>query len=284
MTSNILLCTDLDRTILPNGHQEESPAARPLLRALAARPEVTIAYVSGRHRELLIEAIEEYHIPVPDYAICDVGTTIYEIRGNDWRLWEEWHAEIAPDWRGMTSSDLADLFLDLEELRLQEPEKQNKFKLSYYAPEQSDYRSLLESMQSLLSNRGIKASLIWSIDEMAHVGLLDVLPLSANKLHAIHFLITMKHFSKKRTVFAGDSGNDLAVLTSGLQAVLVRNASDEVRDEALSMVGERGFRNKLYCAKGGFLGLNGNYSAGVLEGLAHFIPDIEAWLKSQAIP
>jgi len=284
MDSNILLCSDLDRTILPNGYQEESPGARPLLRVLAERPEVTIAYVSGRHRELLIEAIEEYNIPVPDYAICDVGTTIYEIHDKDWRLWEDWHTEIAPDWQGKTNPELAALFAGFEELRPQEPEKQNKFKLSYYAPEQTDYRSLLASMQSLLEERGIKASLIWSIDEMVHVGLLDVLPQSANKLHAIRFLIKMKHFQENRTVFAGDSGNDLAVLTSGLQSVLVRNASDEVRDEALSKVSERGLSNNLYCARGGFLGLNGNYSAGVLEGLAHFIPEVEAWLKSQAMP
>ncbi len=81
MPSNILLCCDLDRTILPNGPQEESPQARPLLRALATRPEVTLVYVSGRHKALLLDAIREYDTPQPDYAIGDVGTTIYEIFG-----------------------------------------------------------------------------------------------------------------------------------------------------------------------------------------------------------
>ena len=40
---HILICTDLDRTLLPNGSQPESPLARPRFRALAARPEVSIA-------------------------------------------------------------------------------------------------------------------------------------------------------------------------------------------------------------------------------------------------
>jgi len=40
-----------------------------------------------------------------------------------------------------------------------------------------------------LTHAGIKANLIWSIDEQAGIGLLDVLPASANKLHAIHFLM-----------------------------------------------------------------------------------------------
>ena len=87
MTTNILLCSDLDRTILPNGHQEESPAARPLLRTVARWPDVTIAYVSGRHRELLLEAIHEYDIPMPNYAICDVGTTWPRTRTPEPKTW-----------------------------------------------------------------------------------------------------------------------------------------------------------------------------------------------------
>ena len=38
MASPILLCCDLDRTLIPNGPQPESPGARPLLRALAHHP------------------------------------------------------------------------------------------------------------------------------------------------------------------------------------------------------------------------------------------------------
>ncbi|HKJ77267.1 MAG TPA: HAD family hydrolase, partial [Gammaproteobacteria bacterium] len=59
----LLLCTDLDRTVLPNGFQEESPQARPLLRTLARRPEVTLAYVSGRDLSLLQDAIRDYGLP-----------------------------------------------------------------------------------------------------------------------------------------------------------------------------------------------------------------------------
>lgn len=276
MNDRFLLCSDLDRTILPNGHQKESPQARPLLRALADKPEVTLAYVSGRHKELLLEAIHEYNIPVPNYAIGDVGTTIYEINDDQWNLWDAWHQEIAPDWQGKTSDALAKLFDDIEELQLQEPEKQNVYKLSYYTPKKINKDSLLLDMQSRLDKKGIKASLIWSIDEMANTGLLDVLPQSANKLHAIRFLMKNKGFEEQHTIFSGDSGNDLDVLASGLQSVLVANASDEIRSEAIN----KSAPDKLYCAKGDFLGMNGNYSAGVLEGFAHFIPQAENWLRN----
>ena len=36
--------------------------------------------------------------------------------------------------------------------------------------------------------------------------------------------------------------------------------------------------NSLYLAKGDFLGLNGNYSAGVLEGVVHYMPDFKKFL------
>ena len=60
---SILICTDLDRTLLPNGLQPESPKARPTLRRLFARPEVTLAYVSGRRLELHLEAMQAYDHP-----------------------------------------------------------------------------------------------------------------------------------------------------------------------------------------------------------------------------
>jgi len=80
----ILLCSDLDRTLLPNGPQPESPRVRELLRHIAERPEIRLAYVSGRHRELLREAIDSYRLPEPDYAITDVGTRIYETGNGHW--------------------------------------------------------------------------------------------------------------------------------------------------------------------------------------------------------
>lgn len=283
MIEPMLLCSDLDRTLLPNGPQPESEQARPLLRTVAAHSPLTLVYVSGRHRQLLLDAIAEYDLPVPQFAIGDVGTTIYEITDGDWHPWSAWEQEIAPDWHGMTREQLTELFADIDALRLQEPEKQNTFKLSYYAPANADGHSLRAALRDRLAKKGIRASLIWSIDEMAHVGLLDVLPERATKLHAIRFLMEQKGFSEERTVFAGDSGNDLPVLTSGLQAILVRNAADSVRWEALQALEAAGRKDRLYLARGGFLDMNGNYSAGVLEGLAHFLPETEVWMRESDI-
>ena len=231
MKSDVLLCADLDRTVIPNGSEPESPRARPLLRALAARPDFTLAYVTGRHRDLLIEAIEQYDLPVPDYAIGDVGTSIYEVEDGCWNRWDQWSEEIASDWEGRTHDDLEELFADIEPLRLQEPEKQNAFKLSYYTLADIVPQNALATMRARLEANEIRASLIWSVDQMNQVGLLDVLPERATKQHAIS------------------------------------------RAEA------NGCRDRLYLARGGLLGMNGNYSAGVLEGVVHFLPHTLGWLQ-----
>lgn len=282
MKHNTLLCSDLDRTLLPNGAQPESPEARRLLQRLADRPELTLVYVSGRHQALLQQAIEEYDLPLPDYAIGDVGTTIYDIEDGNWRPWDSWYEEIAPDWRGKTRQDLQAWFAGIDLLRLQEPEKQNDFKLSYYAPADIEPDNLLKQLRQRLDAEDVRASLIWSIDEATGTGLLDILPERATKLHAIKFLMQHKGFAHDQTVFAGDSGNDLPALTSGLQAVLVKNARDDVRDTALRQLQAAGHDGCLYLAQGGLLGMNGNYSAGVLEGLVHFLPHTLAWLQDAA--
>ena len=105
-----------------------------------------------------------------------------------------------------------------------------------------------------------------------------MLPASATKYHAVEFLIEMLGLSLDHTVFAGDSGNDLPVLVSRIHSVLVGNASTAVREEAERLASQQGTESALYFAKGNFMGMNGNYSAGILEGLAHYLPQTQQWM------
>lgn len=281
--NRILLCSDMDRTLLPNGPQPESPLARPLLRKLAERNDLELVYVTGRDKKLIEAAIQEYSLPVPRIVVGDVGSSIYEVReqGSTLRFEESeaWSRAIAGDWNNQTSSDLAEKLAGNREIRLQEPEKQNRFKLSYYGDPELDHETLVARIGDGLAGQGIKANLIWSVDEEKGVGLLDILPGSANKLQAVRFLINELGYDQKDVIFAGDSGNDLAVLTSGLQAVLVANAAEEVRKSAAKALAERGLEGCLYQARGGFRGMNGNYAAGVLEGLVHFKAVVASWIE-----
>ena len=279
MLKHILICTDLDRSLLPNGRQPESPGARTCFTRLVSRPEVTLAYVSGRHRELVEDAIREYELPLPDWVIGDVGTTIYQVRSGDWLHWHEWEQRIAGDWRGLNAIDLLPLFTDLPSLRLQEESKQNRYKLSYYLPIQSEIDALQRKMSRRLNALKVAASLIYSVDEAASTGLLDVLPACATKLHAVQFLMQHRGFNYANTVFAGDSGNDLPVLASAIQSVLVANADREIIEQAITQARQQETMAAFYLAQGGFLGMNGNYSAGILEGVAHYHHDTQHWME-----
>lgn len=63
MKNNILLCCDIDRTILPNGDEDESPCVRSVFSFVIERSEIQLAYVSGRDKHLIQKAITEYDPP-----------------------------------------------------------------------------------------------------------------------------------------------------------------------------------------------------------------------------
>lgn len=279
MPDELLICTDLDRTLIPNGPQPEAKGARQYFARLVARPEVTLVYVSGRHRALVEEAIKVYRLPSPDFVIGDVGTTIYRVgREQVWEHLASWEDEIALDWDGFTHDGVRALLKEFRMLRLQERSKQNRLKLSFYLPLHQDIDTLSAAISERLESAGVNARLVWSVDDMADIGLLDVLPRRASKRHAIEALMRELGFDQQRTVFCGDSGNDMEVLISPIPAVLVANSRSDVIALARELVSAAGTSDRLYIAAGGFMGMNGNYSAGMLEGIAHYHPHIAEWL------
>jgi len=279
MMQRLLICTDLDRTLIPNGPQPVSSESLAHLTLLVARPEVELAYVSGRDRGMVEDAISNFTLPQPDYVVADVGTTIYHVvPDQDWQRQTAWEEEIASDWGGKTHADIESLLSDLPGLRLQEYSKQNQYKLSYYVPQKIDQSAMSILIRERLEEAGVRASLIWSIDEPNAIGLLDILPERATKYHAVKALMAQNGFDLSCTVFCGDSGNDLEALASPVSSVLVANAQDEVKLIAREMAMSNGQDDQLYIAQGNFMGMNGNYSAGILEGIAHYYPETIGWM------
>ncbi|WP_308388766.1 HAD family hydrolase [Acidithiobacillus sp. AMEEHan] len=179
----------------------------------------------------------------------------------------------------MTHGDITKELANISAISLQPTAQQGMFKVSYYLALDLDYAALEEEILQRLWGLGVNAKLIWSVDELANIRLLDILPCSASKLHAIEFLVHQHGYSIDQTVFAGDSGNDLEVLGSHINSVLVANAHPDVREQALRLASASDLRDTLYLAKGGFLGMNGNYAAGILEGIAHYLPKTAAWME-----
>lgn len=282
MKRRALLATDLDRTLLPNGEPPESPGARDLLRAFVEAEALPLAYVTGRRLALVEAAIVEYDVPRPDWVIADVGSSLFEWDGDSWRPSAEWSAWLAEDWPGKEGTDLAPLFEGDGDLHLQEPAAQGPFKLSYFTERDVDAGALRRRLLAKLAAEELRSQVVYSVDEAAQVGLIDVLPARSSKRGALEFLVQREGLAPDAVLFAGDSGNDLEVLLSPTPAVLVANADAGLREEIQGEARRLRTAASLYLARGGELGMNGNYAAGILEGWLHFHPEDRRALEALA--
>lgn len=281
-----LLCTDLDRTLLPNGEQPESALARPLLWHLLESRHMKLAYVSGRDLGRVLQAIAEYELQHPDAIVADVGTSIYVPVDGDWQLHQQWHEHIGADWNGLDSDGIATLVNRIDagrSMQPQEDDRQSRYKRSYYLPMSLDTQALSETLQTHLSEQGVHASLIFSDDPLKAVKLLDILPVHATKLEAVMHIQSMLNIDHDQCLFSGDSGNDVTALASPLLSVTVANADMPTRRAVQELAMQNGTGSGSYQAEGGIevAGghcLNGNYAAGIIEGLLHFRPDWRASL------
>jgi hypothetical protein len=282
MTEPLLICSDLDRTLVPNGDAPESPGARKLFRKLAVHSAVQLAYVSGRDVGRVKAVIDEFNLPMPDHVVTDVGSAIYDTRsGNLWQRNHDWEADIGQEWGDRAAERIAGALSTVSFLKPQEASKQGPLKVSFYFPSELSEPEVQQAVREPLTELDTPVTLIYSIDEPRDIGLLDVVPNRASKLHAVHFLMQMLEIPMDRIVFCGDSGNDLSVLASPLRGVLVANASSSVKHEALRLAAQAGTESQLYVAKGSFMNMNGNYAAGILEGICHFFPETLDWISDR---
>lgn len=260
-----LLATDLDRTLLPNGAQPAEPAALEHFRAWAARRQSKrLAYITGRHRALYRETAAEYNLPAPDWLVCNVGTEIYP--GGEGEPLAEWTRRLESDF------DAAAVRAAVGELLPgawpQEAAKQSPLKVSFYQPEEPrDPAGEQARLRQRLAEAGLRARVVVSYDEVEGVGLVDFLAPASGKARALDFLRCHLGLSPEQTLFAGDSGNDADALLSGVGGILVGNAQATVRHQL-----ERDLREspwaRVYFAER-------PYTAGILEGMAHYGWEVE---------
>lgn len=263
-SATILIASDLDGTLIPPPDHDSGPDEISMFRRLVRRQEgVALAYVTGRHLELALEGIHDQGLPRPDILVCDVGTTVYQRMGNEWLLDEAYRERISEPWDGKTAAQIAALLGDLPGATPQGPGRQQEFKQSYTVDLPSDLTRLESFILDKLRVAQLSARVICSVDPVRKVGLLDLLPPRAAKDSALEYLQKSMGISESRMVFAGDSGNDILGLTSGHQAILVGNATEDVRTEVRRIAAERQLEASVYFAKA-------KYAAGVIEGCRHF--------------
>lgn len=262
-----ILATDMDRTLLPNGHWPADPEAIPLFNDLTRRNDLLVVYVTGRNLALTEAAISEFGVRHPDVLCGDVGTTIRKFRDGEWhfdRGWETLVHGASPRW---SAGEVREAIAGIEGLREQEAEHLNQFKQSYYV-DHSRKEAVLDAVNERVGGKYDEVA-IYSFDPRDGKGLLDLLPDSATKQTALEYVADEYGQPREEVVFCGDSGNDIFPLTAGFSGVLVRNADEQLVEKINHALAENPGL-KIYFARGDFRGLSGYYTSGVIEGGYHY--------------
>ncbi|MEN8248352.1 MAG: HAD-IIB family hydrolase [Bacteroidota bacterium] len=262
-----ILATDLDRTLLPNGKWKPDEEAIELFNKLTKEQGVTVVYVTGRNLDLTEKAIKEFNVRPPDYLCGDVGTTIRKYENGDWHFENGWVEHVERKSPGWDAEEIRDKVADIDGIREQEAEHQNRFKQSYYVDHQRKDQ-ILEEINKRIKGKYDEV-IVYSFDSQDGKGLIDFLPASATKQTALEYVAEEHDVPKTEVVFCGDSGNDIFPLTAGFSGVLVKNADEQLVENVKEAMA-RNPELKVYFAKGDFKGLSGYYTSGVLEGAYHY--------------
>ena len=222
-----LLASDLDGTLLPNTNKRAPPGClqrtRELLQAAKAAG-CLVVYVSGRHLSLAHGGQSTFRLVEPDYWVCNVGTEIYLANGD---LVTTWRDLLGPP---LKRQEMLDSLCAIPWVSAQERAKQGPHKVSLY------YSGRLECglrehllQRARMYRRDVR--LIASVEEGSGRVLLDFIPEVAGKGPALHYLAKHCNMGLDQVFYAGDSGNDLDALASGVCGTLVGNAPNSVREE-----------------------------------------------------
>lgn len=262
-----ILATDLDRTLLPNGSWESDAKAISLFNHLTERNDVLVVYVTGRNIALTEQAINQFGVRYPNVLCGDVGTSIRKYENGGWVFDDGWVEHVtreSPRWDAVA---IRDAVAGVDGLREQEAEHLNPFKQSYYVEHEKN-KQILNEVDALVKGK-FDEVIVYSFDSQDGKGLLDFLPASATKQTALEYVAEEYGAAKEDVVFCGDSGNDIFPLTAGFCGVLVRNADEQLVKNVKEAMSQNP-KLKVYFAKGGFRGLNGYYTSGVIEGAYHY--------------
>ena len=243
-----VLATDLDGTLIPLDGSKRNRSDLRVLNAELRTRDLTLVYVTGRHYELAMLAIEEYGLAEPDWLITDVGTGIRTHGPNGLDLVEAYALNLRRIVHDAPRSVVERELCTIDGLQLQEPVKQGEFKVSFYvSAKQLD--SAVGQIQQHIRDRCLPWSIVSSIDPFSGGGLIDLLPQRVSKAFALDWFSQHIGVSTARIVYAGDSGNDLAVFAQGYHSIVVGNADPVVAQEVMRTHVRKGWSARLYLAK-----------------------------------
>lgn len=234
MSFDRLLACDIDST-LTGCHRGARAFARWL-----SEDNGTHAFIAATGRSI-VEAqrvLAEWDLPIPDTIISSTGTEIWHRAGRGFDLCEEYAEVISKNWDVQAVREA----LRGADVTFQPVYEQRRWKISLFGKAED-----VPELEARLSRVGVRARVIPS-----HGKFIDIVPGSAGKAAAIRFEAARRGLSEDQVIVAGDSGNDLDMLTWFECAVLPANALEEL--DGLTSV----YRSPL------------KHAAGVLDGVQYY--------------
>ena len=205
-----VLATDLDGTFL--GGSDVSRAR--LIAHFRDDPRRTLLYVTGRSTERVAQLVDAGRLPRPDAMICDVGAFV--ATGDGRPMQGPILDEIRDRW-GARGNIVRAALADLPGLRLQE--KYGPYRVSYYFDD-----------PAVLPEAAARAEILGCDGLVSDSLYFDVLPRGVNKGSTLRRLLQHWQVGEDDVLVAGDTLNDLAMLSTGLPAVAVGNSEEALLD------------------------------------------------------
>ena len=237
---DFVLATDLDGTFL-GGDDAERESFYSWIETHRTR--IGLIFVTGRDPDFIRTLSSRHGVPRPDYVVGDVGTTIASVSDqHDIAPIGRLEAEIAEAWNAAGPRVKAALE-DMPGLTLQ--------------PTAFRYRLSYDLDPAAFDNRAIAIVEAMGLDALVSDNrYFDVLPRGISKGPSLRRLLAHLGVAEDQTLAAGDTLNDLSMLTSGLPAVAVGNSEAALVDRVRHA-------DRVYMAKG--FGV-----AGIAEAISHF--------------
>ncbi|WP_192985725.1 glucosylglycerol-phosphate synthase [Pseudomonas sp. EggHat1] len=231
----MLLATDLDGTFLAGDPEDRLS----LYQTIAAHPEIKLAYVTGRSLEAVLPLLADPTLPQPDYIIADVGATL--VHGDSLQPIQQLQGVVDARWPGETQVASA-----IEPLGLERQDVPQARRCSYFCtPEQAANPALREIADEL------GCDLLYSAELY-----LDFLPRGVNKGSSLQALADWLELSHDQVLAAGDTLNDLSMLSASFHGVCVGQSETALLEATAS------HSRTLHATRPG--------CGGILEAFAHF--------------
>lgn len=216
LSAKYYVITDLDGTLLEGSDVTGLNELRDWLNVNSGQ--VAFGIASGRNKGITLQAIEKYNLPQPDFLICSAGSEIYYTE--NYIPDKGWDSHINYLWK---RDEIQEKLKTFPGIRLQEPDAQWPFKLSYYV---DDFTADdMANLYKFLDDHKFKTKVLLTDNKF-----LDILPFRASKGSAVQYLSHKWNQPASHIITAGNGGNDKDMLTGKARAIVVSNYSPELEE------------------------------------------------------